>query len=74
MSLRAEVDHDICIGYAECARVASQAFRLNDDNQSEPIPGTPGSTDELLLAAAQECPANAIRLISSEGKIVYSSA
>jgi ferredoxin len=74
MSLRAEVDHDVCIGYAECARVASQAFRLNDDNQSEPIPGTSGGTDELLLAAARECPANAIRLISSEGKIVYSSA
>lgn len=74
MSLHAEVDHDVCIGYAECARVASQAFRLNDDNQSEPIPGTSGGTDELLLAAARECPANAIRLISSEGKIVYSSA
>jgi ferredoxin len=70
MSLRAEVDHGLCIGYAECARIASEAFRLNDANQSEPITGASGVSDEILMAAAMECPANAIRVVSSEGEIV----
>jgi ferredoxin len=74
MSLRAEVDHELCIGYAECARIASQAFRLNEANQSEPIPDAPDVSDEDLMAAARECPANAIRILSSEGEIIYSSA
>jgi ferredoxin len=74
VSFRAEVDHELCIGYAECARIAAEAFRLNDANQSEPIPGASGVSDETLIAAAQECPANAIRVLSSEGKIVYASA
>jgi ferredoxin len=67
MTLRAEVDHDMCIGYAECARVAASAFRINDANQSEAIPGAAGVTDEDLRAAARECPANAIRLLPEEG-------
>lgn len=74
MSLRAEVDHDLCIGYGECARIASEAFRLNEDNQSEPIPDASEASDESLLEAARECPANAIRILSSKGEIVYSSA
>lgn len=74
MSLRAEVDHDLCIGYAECVRIAPEAFLLNEDNQSEPIPDAPEVSDVTLLEAARECPSNAIRILSSEGEIVYSSA
>ncbi len=73
MTLRAEVDHDMCIGYAECSRVAPTAFRLNDANQSEVIPAAAGVTDEDLMAAARECPANAIRLLAGEDETIDSS-
>src|SRR6185312_2099351 len=40
MSYHAEVDHSICTGYAECARIAPEAFKLNENNQSEPVPSS----------------------------------
>jgi ferredoxin len=73
MTNRAEVDHDICTGYAECARMAPSAFALNGDNQSEYVTND-DTSDELLLAAAQECPTNAIRVLSPDDAVVYDSA
>jgi ferredoxin len=74
MSYHAEVDHAICTGYAECARVAPAAFRLNADNQSEPLSGATTTSHDVLLIAAQECPTNAIRIVSEDGDVVYESA
>lgn len=74
MTDRAEVDHSICAGYAECARMAPAAFALNENNQSEPLARSAEVSDELLLAAAQECPTNAIRILASNGDVVYDSA
>jgi ferredoxin len=72
MSYHAEVDHSICTGYAECARIAPAAFKLNENNQSEPVPSS--TPDDVLLVAAQECPTNAIRNVSDDGDVVYESA
>jgi ferredoxin len=69
----AAVDHDVCVGYAECARMAPAAFRLNLANQSEYIAGSDVS-DELLVEAAEECPVNAIRVTDAEGSVVFASA
>jgi ferredoxin len=74
MSYHAEVDHSICSGYAECARIAPAAFKLNANNQSEPLPRTSETSDDVLLVAAQECPTNAIRIVSDDGDVVYESA
>jgi len=72
MSYHAEVDHSICTGYAECARIAPAAFKLNENNQSEPFASS--TSDDVLLVAAQECPTNAIRIVSDDGDVVYESA
>jgi ferredoxin len=71
---RAEVDHSICTGYAECARMAPGAFQLNSDNLSEFIDPPTETTDAGLLAAAEECPTNAIRVVDEAGSVVYESA
>lgn len=73
MNLRAEVDHELCSGYAECTRIAPSAFRINAGNQSEPIKGAADVPDELLLAAARECPTSSIRVVSASGEVIYES-
>lgn len=70
---RAEVDHEVCAGYAECARLVPTAFRINDDNQGDYVAGS-DAPDELLLAAAEHCPTNAIRVLSPDNAVVYESA
>jgi ferredoxin len=72
MSFHAEVDHTVCTGYAECARIAPTGFKLNENNQSEPLESS--TPDDVLLTAAQECPTNAIRIVSDDGDVVYESA
>lgn len=73
MSYRAEVDHGLCTGYTECSRIAPNAFRLNADNQSEPIDSPADTTDDALLTAAQSCPTNAIRILAEDASVVYES-
>jgi len=62
MTCRAFVDPNSCSGHGDCVDVAPSVFRLDDDI-AEVIGDGP---IELLLEAAEACPAAAIRIIEVE--------
>jgi ferredoxin len=57
--VRVEVDHDLCIGSANCVDVAKGAFKLNDENQAEVDDPTAQPID-VLREAEKQCPVAAI--------------
>jgi ferredoxin len=72
--LLVEVDPDLCIGSAECTRVAARAFRLDDDaGVSVPLPGALETDVTTLVEAAAGCPTNAIRVVR-DGTVLFESA
>lgn len=55
------VEADECSAHGDCVEIAPQVFRLDD---TAVVIGT--GSDELLLEAAEACPAVAIRLVDEE--------
>ena len=70
MPARVIVDPDLCIGSAECNRIAPEAFRLDDDlGVSVPLPGA-GSVDrERLYDAEAGCPTGAITIEAAADEV-----
>ena len=67
MTYIAKVDPDECSAHGDCVDIAPQIFRLDD--VAEVIGAGP---DDLLLEAAEACPAVAISVIDSEtGETVF---
>lgn len=67
MSYRAVVDPDECSAHGDCVEVAPQVFRLDDT--AVVIGNAPY---ELLLEAAEACPAVAISIVDEDsGEAVY---
>jgi ferredoxin len=61
-ALEITVDHDLCVGNAQCVGVAPLVFRHNADRQSEVI--DPGAASEaLVVRAAVLCPTGAIQVV-----------
>lgn len=58
---RVTVDPDLCIGTAECVRLAPQAFEI-DEERGISVPRSGAATTELgiLKEAAFNCPTRAI--------------
>ena len=63
--LRVRVDHLLCVGNAMCETFAPNAFRLNDDRQSEAV-NPDGDSEEQILEAAENCPMSAIIVEDAE--------
>ena len=61
MTLIPEIDTFACVAHGDCVVVAPQAFRLDD---VAVVVGV--APDDVLLEAAQACPAGAIVLLDSE--------
>jgi len=61
MSYRAIVDPDECSAHGDCVEVAPQVFRLDD---TAVVIGT--APYELLLEAAEACPAVAISIVDED--------
>ncbi len=67
MSYLAVVDPNECSAHGDCVDVAPQVFRLDDTAE---VIGT--GPYELLLEAAESCPAVAISIVDQEsGETVY---
>ena len=67
MSYRPTIDEQACIAQGDCVDTAPEVFALEDRAS---VIGT--GPDELLLAAAEGCPVQAITLVDSDtGEQVY---
>jgi ferredoxin len=66
MTWRIEVDDNLCIASGMCAGLAPEYFELEGDH-AEPVTSE-AEPDEILLDAADSCPAMAIKI--SEGSEV----
>jgi len=63
MSMRVSVDPELCIGSAECVRIALGAFRIDKARGvSEPTDLAETADQVDLEEAARSCPTQAIRL------------
>ena len=61
MVVRVKIDPELCIGTADCVRLAPQAFKLDDARGvSVPQPGVATTEVEILEDAAFNCPTHAI--------------
>ncbi|HEX5241469.1 MAG TPA: ferredoxin [Candidatus Limnocylindrales bacterium] len=69
------IDDELCVGTADCARIAPTAFEVDElRNLSVPLPRA-GETDvTLLLKAARNCPTQAIRVVDDDGTVLHASA
>jgi ferredoxin len=58
---RVTVDPELCVGTAECVRLAPQAFEI-DEHRGVSVPQSGAATTdvEILKAAAFNCPTRAI--------------
>jgi ferredoxin len=67
MAFIPEIDEDACSLHAQCESIAPEIFRV------EAVAVVIGSgPDELVMKAAESCPATAIRVTDSEtGEQVY---
>jgi ferredoxin len=67
MSLIPSVDPNECSAHGDCVEIAPQVFRLDD---TAVVIGA--GPEDLILEAAEACPAVAISVIDSEtGETVY---
>jgi ferredoxin len=66
MSYTVEIDERACAAHGECTEIAPEVFALGD--VAEVVGQGP---DDVLLEAAQACPAMAIRLLEAGGRQVY---
>jgi ferredoxin len=67
MSYRPIIDPDECSAHGDCVEIAPQVFRLDD---TAVVIGN--GPDDLLLEAAESCPAVAISILDTEsGRTVF---
>ena len=67
---RVKVDRMLCIGTADCVKIAPNTFELDDEAKSV-VKKQNGDSDEKILEAAKVCPVLAIIVEDEDGKQVY---
>lgn len=74
MGFQVTVDPELCIGSGDCVRVLPEAFRIDDRiGVSVAQPGATIADEPSLLAAAQGCPTQAIRVIDANGTVLHAA-
>lgn len=69
----AVVDRTLCVGFAECVKVAPSVFELDEETIAVVL--DPETVDrETLRAAADACPVDAITVYDAEGRQVWPEA
>lgn len=65
-AVKVVVDRTLCVGFAECLKVAPTVFELDEENVATVL--DPESVDvETLKEAARACPVDAITLLDADG-------
>jgi ferredoxin len=64
--LTIRIDRDVCVGFAQCADEAEEAFRLDDDDLVT-FEAPEQVTRERLLRACEACPVEAITVLDQHG-------
>jgi ferredoxin len=66
--MQVTVDPDLCIGTAECVRILSSGFQI-DESRGISVPQPPASTAglELLAEVVRSCPTGAVRVVDAQG-------
>lgn len=71
MALRIVVDRLRCIGSGGCADTAPDVFQLDEADRSVII-NPRGATPDVIVAAAESCPVDAIKIIDEQaGQQLY---
>jgi ferredoxin len=65
----ASIDRSLCVGSGPCFALAPRAFQLDESMKAQVLDPV-AESEEALLAAAQECPTQAIYL-SRDGEPIY---
>jgi ferredoxin len=60
-SLRVEIDRERCMGSGNCVYWAGEVFDVADDMVAVVV-GDPDGHVDRVIAAAEQCPTNAIRV------------
>lgn len=75
MRATVRVDQELCIGSAECGRIAPDAFALDEAlGVSVALPGATATPVERLIEAGRNCPTNAITVTGADGSLLVRSA
>lgn len=68
---RIEIDRERCLGDKQCWDKAPETFLIDDEDKCRVL-DPDGNWPEYVLAAAKNCPADAIRLYDAEtGELVW---
>lgn len=70
MAYKAKVDRTLCIGTADCTKIAPNTFELDDEAKAT-VKKQNGDPDEKILEAAKVCPVLAIIVEDEDGKQSY---
>jgi ferredoxin len=68
--LRTKIDRELCYGFGDCVSSAPEVFELDSDDKAVVIDPDGLGRDEIL-AAAQNCPVDAIILIDDDGSQLF---
>ena len=66
MTIRAEVDEDLCLSSGKCVADAPDAFQFDADEIAHSVDGGRAVDSARLAAIARNCPAGAIRLYDGD--------
>lgn len=69
MTLRAEVDQDVCLSSGKCVADAPSAFEFDDEEIAHSIDGARSLDGERLMAIARNCPSGAIRVLDGDNEV-----
>ena len=70
MAYKVKVDRTLCIGTADCSRIAPNTFALDTESKAV-VKAQNADPDEKLMEAAKTCPVAAI-IVEDEGSIFVS--
>lgn len=71
MKYKVKLRRDICIGAASCVAMAPKAFSLDNEGKVKEEATINDVADDVILAAAQSCPVDAIVIEDENGNQIW---